>query len=181
MVALQGTDIQGQSSSDNTGYLWIKNLSSGSYVIQAYVDPIEVVSPSSMTITISSAGVSSVSVATFTVTIGLAQVTGQVRVSSAAITTGALVVVTTSSLGGTSASMPPSMSSLTTTCSPCYFAGSSDSLGNYAIDVRSHASAYNVYGWYTTFSGSTPTTTRVGPFSVTVSTPGVTATQNLSW
>src|SRR6185437_2342526 len=95
------------------------------------------------------------SVSTFTITSALGQITGQVAIaaSSTPITTGALVLATTGTLSGTSTSAPPAMAGATgILCDPCFYTGSSDATGTYTLEVRSNASPYHLYGWYTTYS-----------------------------
>ncbi len=183
-IALDGSGLQkSQAVSDNTGYFYLTNLATGTYTVQPSLDPAETCSPVSLSATLTSTGTAT-AVSTFTVTNGLAQITGQVQLtnSSTTITTGVLVIATTATLAGGSSSPPPSVSGTNGgACSPCYYAGSSDATGSYTLNLRSSASAYKLYGWYTQFSGITPTVTRRGPYSVSVSTGGQIVTQNLSW
>ncbi len=172
-----------QATSDNTGNFYLANLATGTYTVQPSLDPLETASPSSSTVTLSSTGTAT-SVSTFTITTAVAQITGQVSIaaSSQPITTGVLALATTATLSGGSTSAPPSLSGATgPLCNPCYYTTSSDSTGQYTLNVRSSATAYNVYGWYTTFSGTTPSFTRAGPLAITVSTPGQIGTQNITW
>lgn len=178
-VALVGTSEEAQASSDNTGYFYLKNLSTGTYTIQPALDPIETVSPSSATITVTTPG-TSVFVATFTVSSGFATIRGQARVGAAPVETGVVVLASTSTLAGGATTPPPTVTG-TTGCAPCYYETSTDPNGNYTLTVRSNALDYKLYGYYTTFSGNTPTTTRIGPLSVSVPAPSSTATQDLVW
>src|SRR5439155_22004049 len=160
-VARQGGNVAAQAVSDNTGYFYLLNLATGSYVLQPSLDPAEVSSPSSSTVVLLSTGVAN-SVSTFTITNGLSEITGQaLTASTQPITTGVLVLASTTSLGGTSASLPPLVDGATgPLCSPsCYYAGSTDAVGSYSIYVRSNAAPYFLYGWYTKFTGTTPSTT----------------------
>lgn len=178
-VALLGASEEAQASSDNTGYFYLKNLSTGTYTIQPALDPIETVSPSSATVTVTTPG-TSVFVATFTVSSGFATIRGQARVGAIPVNTGVVVLASTSTLAGGAATPPPTVTG-TSGCAPCYYETSSDPNGLFTLTVRSNALDYKLYGYYTTFSGSTPTTTRVGPFSVSVTAPSSTATQDLVW
>ena len=181
-VALLGGNQVGQAVSGSNGYFYLSNLTTGTYTITPALDPAESASPSSVTVTLSSTGTAT-TVSTFTVTNGLAEITGQVISSSSEpITTGVLVVASSTTLTGGITSPPPSMNGGTgILCNPCYYAASSDSTGSYSLMVRSSTAAYKVYGWYTEFSGTTPSVTRAGPFSVTVSTAGQILSQNLQW
>ncbi len=178
-VVLRGVAEMGQGTSDSSGNFYVRNLDTGTYVVVPTVDPAESVSPSSVTISLVSAG-SNVFIATFTVSNGLAQITGTTTAGGKPINTGVLIVVTTATLPGGVNTPAPSVSGANG-CAPCYYESSSDSTGNYTLSLRSSAVPYNVYGYYTTFSGTTLTTTRAGPFSVTVASPLVTYTQPLAW
>jgi hypothetical protein len=81
------------------------------------------------------------------------------------------VLASTATLSST---LPPQVNGATSIlCNPCYYAGSSDATGNYSLSVRSSTSPYYVYSWYGT--------NRAGPYTVNLSTPGVTLTQNVVW
>lgn len=178
-VALQAGTEKAQASSDNTGTFYLKNLSTGTYVIQTALDPMETVSPSSMTVTLTTPGVSVFS-STFTVSSGLATIEGTARVGGIPIPTGVVVLATTATLTGSATTPPPAITG-TTGCAPCYYETSTDPNGAFNLVVRSGGTAYKLYGYYTTFSGETPTTTRVGPFSVSVVAASSVASQDLSW
>lgn len=174
-VALQGATEMGQASSDGSGVFYIKSLSTGTYTVQPALDPAESVSPSSVTVTLAAPG-TTVFVGSFTVTNGLAQITGSVLAGGAPIKTGVLVVATTATLAGAVPSLTGSSG-----CSPCYYEAASDAVGNYVIPLRSSASNYKVYGWYTTFLNGVSSTTRAGPYTVSVATAATTVSQNLTW
>jgi hypothetical protein len=179
-VALQGGNQVAQGASDNSGHFYLNNLATGTYTVQPSLDPAETVTPLSVVVTLSSTGTAT-SVSTFTVTNGLAQITGQVTVGtpSQQITTGVLLVASTATISGAN---PPSLNGATgPLCAPCYYTGSSDATGQYTVSVRSSTTTYQLYGWYTTFNGSTPSTTRQGPYALNVSTAGVIVSQNIAW
>lgn len=178
-VALQGSIEKAQASSDHTGTFFLKNLSTGTYTIQTALDPMETVTPSSVTVTVTTPGVSVFS-STFTVSSGLATIRGQARVGTVPIPTGVVVLATTATLAGAATDPPPLLTG-TSGCSPCLYETTSDPNGNFDLTVRSGATPYKLYGYYTTFSGSSPSTTRRGPFSVSVSTASAMATQDLVW
>jgi len=168
-----------EAASDNTGYFYLANLATGTYAVEASVDPLESVVPSSMTVVINSTGTST-TVSTFTIISGIADIQGQVTVSGNAIKTGVLVLATTTTL--TSSALPPAITtSGGGSCNPCYYAGSSNASGFYDLQVRNSAVPYKVYGWYTSFSLDVPSTTVRGPYSVTVNSAGQVGTQPLSW
>jgi prepilin-type N-terminal cleavage/methylation domain-containing protein len=177
-----GTDMA-QGVSDNTGTFYLANLSTGTYDLFPQLDPAEMAVPSSMTVVLSATGISA-AISTFTVSNALSDITGQVLVGATPtpITTGVLVLATTATLAGTSASPPPTMQgSDAILCDPCYYAGSSNAIGVYDLQVRSWPTPYKLYGWYTTLSGNTVSYTRQGPYSVNVSTGGQVIPQNLTW
>jgi len=171
-----------QATSDNSGYAYLANLSTGTYVLQPQVDSAETVSPSSVTVVLNSTG-TAVTITTFTVTNGLAEITGRVLSSSSAtLKTGVLVLASTTTLTGSSSTPAPSVYGATgASCNPCYYMNSSDASGNFSVYVRSSTTPYRLYGWYTTFSDQTPTTRRVGPYSVTATNGGAIYSQNLQW
>jgi hypothetical protein len=180
-VALLGGNEAGQAISGNDGHFYLANMTTGTYVVQPALDPAESSSPSSATVTLSNTGVAT-AVSTFTITNGLAQITGQVLANSRAITTGVLVMASTQTLSGGTTSPPPTINGATgILCNPCYYAASSDSTGWYTLNVRYSASPYKVYGWYTTFNGSTPSVSRTSAYTVTVSSTGQIIPLNLTW
>ncbi len=178
-VALSGVDTAGQGSSDTSGDFYLRNLSTGTYVVQPALDPMESVSPSSATVTIATPG-TTVFVASFTVTNGLAQIVGRVTSGGTPITTGVFILASTTTLSGGATTPAPSMSG-STGCAPCYYETSSDATGDYVLSLRSSATAYKLYGWHTTFSGTTPTTTRSSAYTVSVTTGSATVTQDIAW
>ncbi len=179
--ALLGGNVAGSGVSQSDGHFYISNVSTGIYTITPALDPAETSSPSSISITLSSTGTTT-TVSTFTITSGLSEITGQVLASSVAIKTGVLVLASTATLSGGATTPPPTQDGWTgMLCDPCTYAGSSDSTGVYSIYVRSSTTPYKLYGWYTTFTGTTPTVARRGPYTVNVSTAGQIISQSLSW
>ncbi len=181
-VKTVGTDTA-QAASDNSGYFSLQNLSTGTYIVTPQLDTLETVTPPSATVVLASTGTTN-TISTFTITSGIAEITGQVLIaaSTQVITTGALIVASPSSIAG---SLPPTQSGATgAACNPCYYSVSSDATGNYTLQVRSSTTPYKVYGWYTTISAQTPTVTKSNggtAYNVTVSTPGQIVSQNFSW
>jgi hypothetical protein len=183
VTAQIGASEMAQGVSDNSGYAYLTNLSTGTYDLYARLDPAESASPSSSTVILASTG-TAVTVTTFTITNALSDITGQVLIaaSSTPITTGVLVLATTATLTGGSTTPPPTINGANSTlCNPCYYSDSSNASGVYTVQVRSSAVPYKVYGWYSTVGTNSATVTRAGPYSVTVSTGGQIMTQNLSW
>src|SRR5262249_27595453 len=52
LVALQGGNQIAQAVSDNTGHAYLANLSTGTYTLQAAVDPLSTVNPPSTVVTL---------------------------------------------------------------------------------------------------------------------------------
>src|SRR5262249_39567425 len=142
---VNGTD-SAQAASDSSGYFYLQNLSTGTYTISPALDTMETASPSSLTVVLSSTGTAQ-SISTFTITSGIADITGQVLYASAPITTGVLIIASTATI---SSSLPPTQTGTSgITCSPCYYSVSSDAQGNYTLPVRNSTTTYKIYAWYT--------------------------------
>ncbi len=149
------------------------SVATGTY----YVAPIgefgEVVTPSSATVTVTSGG--TVTTTTFTIGPALGTITGNVTANGEAITGGVLIIAST----GTVSDPPPDVDTALRSGGLVYYMASSSGDGTYSLDV--HAGTYNVYGWYTTFNGQTPSTTRRSRTGVVVTAGNTTTGQNLSW
>jgi hypothetical protein len=157
----------------NDGYFTISNLPAGTYTVTPYGKNNEAFSPTTNSAT-ASAG-TTVFVGTYTVTNGYGTITGSVTSGGAAINTGVLVIAST---GTIATANPPTLNAAARTASNVYYTGTSKSDGTYSISVP--AATYNVYGWYTTYSGAgVPTSVkRSGSSAVTANH---TATVNLAW
>ncbi|MBI5245918.1 MAG: carboxypeptidase regulatory-like domain-containing protein [Elusimicrobia bacterium] len=170
------SNLRAQTVSGTDGRFTLTNLSTGTYTVQAILDEAQSASTGSFTATIVSG--SNVFVGTFTISGAYGVISGSVTVSGARITTGVLVVATTTTIAG---SLPPTISTATASSVPYYMA-SSLSDGSYRVQVRtSTASAnFNLYGWYTTYSGTTPNPVKVTVTGVNV-TGGATTSRSLAW
>jgi len=145
------TEISGAGGSFTT-----IDIDTGVYTVIPQLDPLEISSPTQVTVTLAEG--QNVFAATFTITGALGTVVGNVTQSGSPITTGVLIVITTNTLSGTPPT-PPALSSNTLTSSP-YYVGSSQENGTFSLGVRQSTSpAYNIYGYYTTISPTGAVTT----------------------
>lgn len=171
-----GTEI-GNGVSGADGNFAIPSLATGTYILLPQLDSGESVTPSSTTVTVTSGNL--VSAGTFTVTGAMGYISGTMTsgsLSGPPVTTGVLVYITTSTI---SSGSPPSINSSFRSGAVIYYGASSRADGTYQVALRG-GSAYNVYAWYTTWNGQTPTTTAQSATSVSV-TAGKTTTQNFYW
>ena len=178
VVGLKDDVEQGNGISDDEGYFTISGsgISTGTYVVVPQLETGEAASPSSTTVTVA-AGATAFS-STFSVTGAFGYVTGSVvNGAGRPITTGVLIYVTTSTLGA--GSYPPDITPVLRAGTGVYYAASSNALGNYNIPVKG-GYTYNVYAWYTTWNGSTPSTVPKQALGVAV-TPGQTVVRDFSW
>lgn len=176
VTASVGGVVRGTGVSGTTGAFEILSLSTGSYVVAPQLEAGESASPSSATVSVTSGG--SAAAGAFTVSGALGYISGSLTSGSLtgpAITTGVLIYATTSTI----ASDPPAISSAVRSGSSIYYAASSFADGSYKVGVRG-GSTYNVYAWYTTFSGDTPVTVRKSATGVSVSA-GATVDRDFFW
>ena len=103
---------------------------------------------------------------------------GDVTADGEVIDTGVLIYASTSTI----ASNPPILNSVLRSGSVIYYAASSNFDGTYNLPVRG-GYTYNIYAWYTTWSGDTPTTDRdehEGVDAISVAA-GETVERDFSW
>lgn len=178
VVGIKDDVEQGNGISDDEGYFTISGsgISTGTYVVVPQLETGEAASPSSTTVTVA-AGATAFS-STFSVTGAFGYVTGSVANGAGRpITTGVLVYVTTATLGA--GSYPPDITPVLRSGTGVYYAGSTSALGKYNIPVKG-GYTYNVYAWYTIWSGSTPNTVPKQALGVAV-TPGQTVVRDFTW
>lgn len=145
----------GAGVTDTSGAFYIKNLSTGTYDIQPVLDPLDVWTPSSFTVTTQASRM--IHVGTFTVTGAEGKLGGSVTYNGAAVTIGALILVSTATL----ASTPPAIVASSSPAQAVIYAASSKADGTYLLDVRgSTSTSYRVHAYVPI----------VGPTSVTIST-----------
>lgn len=131
---------------DSLGYFTTNVLSTGVYIVQPVVDIKEKVTPSSYTVAVVNPGTIVFST-TFTISDSWGYISGNVKFANKPIKTGVLIVVTTTTLSGNPPTVP-TISSITLTNSPIYFASTNES-GNYTVEVRhSTTTPYIVYAYY---------------------------------
>lgn len=135
-----------QQITNNQGVFITNVLSTGTYIVQPVVDAREVVIPSTISVTLNTAG-NVVFSTTFTISNALGYIEGNVRFGGKPIRTGTLIAVTTTTFSGIPPSVPI-LSSSTLVSAPIYFA-SSDEEGKYKVELRQSTNpAYNVYVYY---------------------------------
>jgi len=145
---------KGQEVSGTDGYFMMLNLSTGYYKVKPVLDSGETSGPSQIANTVAAG--QTLFIGTFTISGAYGYMTGNVKDGATPIPSGVLVAVTSVTL----AAGPPSLSTTTLEGASFYMA-SSDEDGTYTVPVRgSTYTLYNVYAWYTKFSGSTPNTVR---------------------
>jgi len=169
-------NIRAQTLSGSNGKFTIQNLSTGTYLIAPVLDTMQSAAPASISAEVLAG--QNVFAGTFTVSGAYGTIRGTATASGAPITTGALIIATTGTISGAN---PPDISTAILSGAPYYMA-SSMADGTYAIQVRTGTASatFNLYGWYTTYSGQTPSTTKKTVTGVSV-TGGQTKFQSISW
>ncbi|MEW5906637.1 MAG: carboxypeptidase regulatory-like domain-containing protein [Elusimicrobiota bacterium] len=173
VIAFKGGVSQKEGVSGSDGYFEITRLSTGTYLVEPQLDTGESASPSTFTVTLTAGA--SLFVGTFTVSGAMGYISGTVSAGGAPVTTGVLVYATTTTI----TSGPPAINSALRDGVNVYYAVSSNAAGVYSLPVRG-GYTYNIYAWYTSWSGETPSTARREYTGVAVSA-GQTATRNFSW
>lgn len=163
----------GTAISDSQGYFTFPDMPVDSYTLFPQLETGETAVPATKTYTVVSG--STVDVGTFTVSNAFGTLQGMATKNGSPITTGVLVMAVVSP--NTIGTNPPVNNSTLRNGSVYYYSATADSEGNYSISLR--AGSYNVYGWYTTFSVNTSSTTKITTTAtVTATTP---ATVNFGW
>lgn len=168
-------NVRGQEVSAIDGRYLIVNISTGLYTVEPVLGSGETATPSSTTVTVTAG--STVSIATFTITGAFGTVRGNATASSQAIRTGVLVVCTTTTISG----VPPTLSYASITGAGYYMTNTYED-GTYSLDVRgSTSTTYKLYAYYTTFTGSTSSTTVRSQTNVSITAGQTTSGVNFSW
>jgi hypothetical protein len=151
------------------------NVPTGTYCASPLGEFGESVTPTGTTVTATTSG-ATVYTSTFTLGPAFGTIKGALRDSTGeSITTGVLLLAST----GTISNPPPDITSSLRSGSQVYYMISSRGDGTYSLDVR--AGTYNLYGWYSTFSGEVSSTTVKSLTNIQV-TPGATVTgKDLQW
>ncbi len=164
----------GSTLSDVYGRFTFNNMQAGVYTLTPLLETGESASPNVRTATVTAG--SSVFSGTTTISNAFGTISGTVIASTQAVSTGVLIIaVSTATTIGAS---PPTNNSTLRSGSVVYYTGSASSDGTYSISVRG-GMTYNVYAWYTTFSGTTPTTSKRS--STAAVAAGANATVNFTW
>lgn len=176
VTASSGAVTAAETASDGSGYFILANISTGSYTIRPQLESGESSSPASQTVTVTTGTVWST---TFTVTSAFGYITGSLTSAGQPIRTGVLVMASTGSI----TSPPLDITNAVRTGAAKYYIASSYTDGTYELYVPGGSGTpvtYNVYGWFTTWSGQTPTIT---PRTTTANVTGgvTTSGRNLSW
>jgi len=165
-----------ETISGTDGKFYMRNISTGTYIIKPVLDTNQTSSPESISVSVTAGN--KIFVGTFTITGAWGTIRGTATVGGMPIDTGVLIITTTGTIIG---ALPPDISTAVLSGIPYYMA-STMADGTFKVDVRvSTASAtYNLYGWYTTYSGDTPVITKKTVTGVSV-TGGQTTWRNISW
>lgn len=167
--------VMDQEVSGSDGYFTLVNLSTGDYTVEPVLGSGEASSPSTDSVTVTAGN--TVSVTTFTVTGAFGSVRGSVTISGEPIRTGVLVICSTMSMS----SGPPTLSVTTLNSAAIYIANSYED-GTYAMDVRgSTAATYNLYAYYSTFTGNNPVISTRTASNITVTAGQTTSGVNFAW
>lgn len=145
----------------------------GTFKVQPVMAHGEAVSPITPDVLVPAGG-SNVFSATYTVTSAFGTLGGSVTSLGNPISTGVLIVASTSAIPAS----PPDLNSSFQGSGVAYYSGASRSDGSYAFSLKN--GTYTVSGWYTTFSGSTPTVTRKNYAGVVVN-PNQKTTLDIPW
>lgn len=154
VTALEGGVEKGSGISGGDGYylIWGAGISTGTYAVSPQLESGVSATPSSHTVALSAG--QTIFAGTFTVSGAMGYIYGSATASTAAITTGVLVYASTSVIAG-SPVLPPTINSALRSGSAIYYAVSSNARGQYSLPVRG-GYTYNIYAWYTTWRGDTP-------------------------
>lgn len=167
---------RGETLTASNGKFLLGNLSTGTYTITPVLDTLQSSTPTALSATVLPG--QNIFVGTFTVSGAYATIRGTATVGGQPIATGALIIATT---GTISSITPPVISTAVLNLAPYYMA-STLADGTFAIQVRvSTASAtFNLYGWYTTYSGQVSSTTKKTQTGVNA-TGGQTVYRSIPW
>ena len=178
VIAAEGGVEKGSGISGSDGYylVWGAGISTGTYVVSPQLEPGESASTPTYTVTVTAG--QTIFAGTFTVSGAMGYIGGSVTASTAAISTGVLIYATTTTITG-SPVIPPVINAALRGGSVIYYAVSGNAMGQYSLAVRG-GSTYNIYAWYTTWSGDTPST-AVRQFSGVAVSAGQSVTRNFVW
>ncbi|MFA6030305.1 MAG: carboxypeptidase regulatory-like domain-containing protein [Elusimicrobiota bacterium] len=170
-TANRGGYQYGSGSTDNTGYFYIKNMTTGTYVVSPALDPMQTSDPVSTDTYVS--GANAVFAASFTVIGALGSLAGTVTYGSDLHMTGALIVASTKAISST----PPSIVASSAGAQTTYYSASSKADGTYTLDLRGPATYY--ISVYVPIIGATSVTITTKTFSDVVVNPSITTPYNI--
>jgi hypothetical protein len=175
VVSTDSTGAEVASSvTDSLGYVTFPDLALGTYTVTPQLETGETANPTSRSGVVIAG--TTVMVGTITISNAFGTIGGTCMAGTNLIQTGALIIAVpqpTTIVGN-----PPTLDSTLRSGSTYYYIGSAKADGTYEISLRGGVT-YNVYAWYTTYSGTSPTTT---PRSATVTvTAGGSGAANFTW
>lgn len=145
----------------------------GTFKVQPVMAHGEAVSPITLDVIVPAGG-SNVFAATYTVTSAFGTLEGTASALGKPISTGVLIVASTSTVPAN----PPDLNTTFQGTGVAYYAGASRTDGSYSFSLKN--GTYTVAGWYTTFTGNTPTVTRKSYTGVVVN-PNQNTTLDIPW
>ncbi len=164
---------RGSGVSGSDGRFMVMNIATGTYTVEPILGSGESSTPPTTSATVSAGSL--VDVGTFTISGSFGYVRGNVTVSGKAIRSGVLVVCSTSTL-----TAPPTINAASLTNGAIYIGNSSED-GTYVLNVRGSTVPYKVYGYYTTYNVTTPSTTYRSQSGITVTAGSTISGVNLAW
>ncbi len=166
--------VYGEDVSDESGRFYISNISSGTYYVEPVLSSKERSIPSVSTVTVTAGG--TVHAGTFTITGCMGVIKGKVTSSGKPISTGVLIIATPQTI-----TSPPELSINTIGAEP-YFITSSYEDGSYKLEVvGSSTTIYNLYAFYTTYVGNTPTVNQKSITNIIVLPGGEVTNKDFNW
>lgn len=145
--------IKGDGISGEDGYFLITNLATGTYTVAPVLGSKETSTPAKSVATVTVG--KTIFASTFTITGALGKITGTVTSGGKPIKEGILIVATTTTLTAPDY-VPPVLSTATASGAPFFITNSYED-GTYIVEVIGSATdRYNMYAYYTTFVGDTP-------------------------
>lgn len=178
VTAIENGVEKGNGISGSDGYflIWGAGISTGTYVVGPQLESGESATPSTATVSLSAG--QTLFASTFTVSGAMGYIGGSVSMAGAPITTGVLICATTGTITGAPL-LPPTINSALRSGTAIYYSVSSNARGEYSLPVRG-GYTYNIYAWYTNWSGSTPSTASRQFTGVSVAA-GQSVDKDFSW
>ncbi len=156
---------------NNSGVFTMRNLSTGTYIVEPALDVGQDSNPPSITMPAPSG---TVFVGTFTVSGAFGSIGGTITNNGALVTAGALILASTGTIG----SIPPSIAGSSAPALCPIYAISSKADGTYSLPVRGSLT-YNLSVYIPKLSGTTAVTTSYKTYPGIAVAPGLVTTQNV--